>query len=169
MDKDYLSQKFDNSRLKCVQGSHFFNGSCYFISNKKYTEPAPSIFESDLSILNYLNKKKEKAKLTAKNGVTELISSLPTDTTWNNAVKSCLDLNNDSSLIYFNNDMEYEFLIGLLTKLNFPSLLANQEDSKVNRYNQQHIQNRLYNEEQKYYIGLTHNGKFNSIFSKLIK
>ena len=27
IDKDYLIQKFDNSKLKCIQGSYFFNGS----------------------------------------------------------------------------------------------------------------------------------------------
>lgn len=141
MDKDYLSQKLDKNRLQCVQGSHFYNGSCYFISNKKFKESSTA-FESD--ILDYLKQKSQKAR----SGISALTSldtklSLPTDASWNKAVDSCHNLNNDSNLIHFEQNSEYNFLVNLLIKLHFPGL----SDDKKGQFN----------EEQKYYIGLTYN------------
>ena len=151
MDKDYLRQKLDNSRLKCIQGSHFFNGSCYFISNMKYTQSS-SVFESDI-LIDYL-KKRAKAKsplldMGNKNALSSPGSNMPNEESWNNAVQSCLNLNNDSGLIHFQNDFEYEFLKGLLTKLHFPYLIDGSQQQGIN----------IYGQEQKYYIGLTHNSK----------
>ncbi len=147
LDKDYLSQKLGNDRLKCAEGSHFFNGSCYFISNKKYMDTSSSLFDTDLSVLDYLNKKTQKARLTVSNlQLSQISSSLPIENTWRSAVNSCANLHNDSSLIYLENDREYKFLVGLLTELHFPNLFVGNK-----------LESRLYNEEQKYYIGLTYN------------
>jgi hypothetical protein len=149
LDKDYLSQKLDSNRLKCAQGSHFFNGSCYFISNKKHADTSSSLFEADLSVLDYLNKKTQKARLAvSESQLSQLASSLPAENAWTSAVHSCASLHNDSSLIYFEHDREYEFLVGLLTRLHFPNLLVGGK-----------VESRLYNEEQKYFIGLTYNSK----------
>ena len=139
-----MSQKLDNNKLRCAQGSHFFNGSCYFISNKKFKESS-TVFESD--ILDYLKQKSKKARsgLSALSSIDTKLS-LPIDASWNKAVDSCRNLNNDSTLIHFANDSEYTFLINLLIKLHFPGL-ADENKSR-------------YNEEQKYYIGLTYNSEF---------
>ena len=172
MDKDYLSQKLDNGRLKCAQGSHFFNGSCYFISNKKSS--ASSLFDtsSDLSFINYLNKNTQikrarfMSSSSSNHRLNDLMSPisnsvLPVENSWNSAVRSCLELSNDSSssLIYFENGREYEFLVSLLTKLHFPNLLnLGNIDKNIGEPDRT-----FYNEEQKYYIGLTYNGKFGKI------
>ncbi len=154
---DIYRQKIDSKKLKCLQGSHHFNGSCYFISNRKYTD---SSFETDIifeSIMKTLkNSKKIGSHLfeSSSIGTAAELASLPTETVWKNALNFCSQLNNDSTLLYFNNNNdEYLYIMNLLKRLNFPNL-AYQIENQIffNRDN--------YNEEQKYFIGLTFNSKF---------
>ncbi len=121
LDKDYLIQKLDNSKLKCLQGSYFFNGSCYIISNKKYRDKS-SFFETD-DISEFLIKRGQKLKnavssALAASDLTMSVFRLPDEAAWNSSFISCSTLNNDSSLIYFNNEYEYEYLLKLLKGLN---------------------------------------------------
>jgi hypothetical protein len=151
IDKDYLIQKLDNSKLKCIQGSYFFNGSCYIISNKRYRDRSSFIETDDAS--DFLIKRGKKIKNTVLSSVispsTALnVYSLPEEAPWKNANISCAILVNDSSLIYFNNENEYEFLLNLLKELNFPGIDNNKNDKTINE------------NEQKYFIGLTFNSKY---------
>jgi hypothetical protein len=89
-------------------------------------------------------------------GTAAELASLPTETVWKNALNFCSQLNNDSTLLYFNNNNdEYVYIINLLKRLNFPNLAYQME-------NQFLFDRDNYNEEQKYFIGLT----FNSILIK---
>ena len=86
-------------------------------------------------------------------GTAAELASLPSETVWKNALNFCSQLNNDSTLLYFNNNYdEYVYIINLLKRLNFPNLAYQAENQFLfNRDN--------YNEEQKYFIGLTFNSK----------
>ena len=117
-DKDYLIQKLDNSKLKCLQGSYFFNGSCYVISNKKYRDKSSSYLETD-DISDFLMKRGQKVKNSvvsslAASDLAMSVFRLPEEAAWNSSFQSCSTLDNDSSLIYFNNENEYEYLLNLL-------------------------------------------------------
>ena len=96
-------------------------------------------------------------------GTAAELASLPTDSDWKNAFNYCAKLNNDSSLIYFDNNNldEYEYIIGLLKRLNFPSLAFGAKQSE----NGQSIltDKTGFVEEQKYFIGLTFNSKWHLI------
>ena len=94
--------------------------------------------------MDYLKKRGQRTQSL----VAAASTPLPVDVSWNKAVSSCADLNNDSTLFYYTNNNEYEYLINLLTKLHFPSLLDE---------NSMSLNKDIYNEEQKYFIGLTYN------------
>ena len=149
--KDYLLQKLDNSKLKCLQGSYFFNGSCYFISDKKYTDRS-SYLESD-NFFDYLKQRGKNVKSIVSNSIvspdiTSTITSLPAKSIWFYANTSCAKLNNDSTLFHFKDDSEYEHILNLLKELNFPENKPNgQTNSAVVR------------KEQKYFIGLKYDSK----------
>ena len=152
-----MKEKFDYKKLKCLQGSYFFNGSCYFISNKKYSD---SSYETELLLETLMKLRKNNKKSSSSLDSTPLgtaaeLASLPTDSSWKNAYNYCSQLNNDSSLIYFdnNNQEEYEYIISLLKRLNFPNLAY----LKQTLTNQNKLDKSAYNEEQKYFIGLTFN------------
>lgn len=145
LDKDYLIQKLGNSRLKCLQGSYFFNGSCYVISNRKYKDRT-SYLETD-NIYDLIKKGGQKSKNLISNSLVSRdlalsVTRMPNEASWRMANQSCANLSNDSSLIYFNNENEYEYLLNLLKELNF----ADSENKPDNILNEN---------EQKYYIGLT--------------
>ena len=108
--------------------------------------------------LRKTNKKASSSLDSTPLGTATELASLPTDSSWKNAFNYCSKLNNDSSLIYFdnNNQEEYEYIISLLKKLNFPSMAI----SKMNENNQVNMDKTVFNEEQKYFIGLTFNSNF---------
>lgn len=157
IDNDYIRQKFDLSKLKCLTGSHPFNGSCYFISNKKYSD-TPSekdvIMEQFLSI--YKKKKLKKTSSQSDSGLNTAIdvATLPEYTVWKQAVNYCEQLNNDSTLLHFSNENqeEFDYIIDLLMKLNFPE--ATPETSNIY---QRSYKKSFFVQEQKYFIGLTFN------------
>ncbi len=95
-------------------------------------------------------------------GTAAELASLPSETVWKNALNFCSQLNNDSTLLYFNNNYdEYVYIINLLKRLNFPNLAYQAENQFLfNRDN--------YNEEQKYFIGLTFNSKLKKIFYQIL-
>ena len=107
------------------------------------------------------NKKSSSSSLDSTPlGTAAELASLPTDSNWKNAFNYCAQLNNDSSLIFFddNNLEEYGFILGLLKRLNFPSLAfgAKQSENSLNILSDK----AAFVEEQKYFIGLTFNSKF---------
>jgi hypothetical protein len=151
-------QKIDLKKPKCLQGSHHYNGSCYFISNRKYSDAS---FETEIileSILKTLGTNKKHAPASFLDstsiGTAAELASLPVEAVWKNAFSYCSQLNNDSSLLYFNNYNyeEYEYIMNLLKRLNFPNLAYQPENDKD-----------YFVEEQKYFIGLTYNCIFFSL------
>lgn len=149
--KDYLMQKFDNSKLKCLQGSYFFNGSCYFISDKKYSDKS-SYLESD-NFFDYLKQRGKNVKNIISNtlvssDMASVISSLPAESIWLYANTSCAKLNNDSSLFFFKDDSEYDHILNLLKELNFPENKPNEQPTGA-----------VIRKEQKYFIGLKYDSK----------
>lgn len=131
-DSSYIGEKLTGLRSKCLDGSHFFNGSCYFISNRKHS--ADSSFpmnEFDLA-LNLARERKKNSFLPSSLDSTPLgtqivAASIPSADNWEAARRHCAQLNNDSSLIVIENDLEYEFLEALLFQLNSVSLTNSKE------------------------------------------
>ena len=165
IDTNYLAEKFAYKKLKCLQGSHSFNGSCYFISNKKYSD---STYEAELLIETLMKMRKGAKKISSSLDSTPLgtaaeIASLPTDTNWKNAVDYCSQLNNESTLLYFdnNNQEEFDFIINLVGRLNFPNFVPSKQPESDRLVNNK---NRVPLEELKYFIGLTFNSKLVPIF-----
>ena len=105
------------------------------------------------------NKKSSSSSLDSTPfGTAAELASLPTDSSWKNAFNYCAQLNNDSSLIFFDNNNldEYEFILSLLKRLNFPSLAFGTKQT-----NEIILSDKAaFVEEQKYFIGLTFNSKF---------
>jgi hypothetical protein len=91
-------------------------------------------------------------------GTAAELASLPTDSSWKSAFNYCAQLNNDSSLIFFDNNNldEYEFILSLLKRLNFPSLAFGTKQANENILSDK----AAFVEEQKYFIGLTFNSRF---------
>lgn len=85
------------------------------------------------------------------------LATIPTEATWISALNYCQQINNDSLLLSLNNnDREFEFVVDLLFKTNFPNIspIIPQSLTKQSTTN-----NKMFNQEQKYFIGLTHNSK----------
>lgn len=148
------------TKLKCLQGSHSFNGSCYFISNKKYIDAET---EKDLIIENILRLYKNKKKISSSIQSTPIgtaaeLATLPVESNWKNAFNFCSQLNNDSTLLEFTgNIQEYNYIIELIRKLNFQDSVATADDKGDFR------------QEQKYFIGLTYNSILNLYFFRIVE
>ena len=137
-ETDFFSQRIPNKKLKCAQGSHPYNGSCYFISDKKYNE-------NDLNdiIQNVLKVIEEKKRLPGfKSGPNSGEKfQLSSKARWPEAISSCKQLDPFSSLIQFNeSNTEFEFIVNLLKNYTLAQ--------DVSYY------------EQKYWIGLTYKSIF---------
>jgi hypothetical protein len=160
-DKDYFREKFDLNKLKCIEGSHFYNGSCYFISNKKYSGAMSSLLEDDLFLNVYKQSKKNRLLSSSIDALptSSLISTMPYDASWKRASDLCANLNNESTLISLSTDNEFDYLIYLLTNLNFPALLHHGISDQNSPPDESSNKN-FYSEEQKYFIGLTYNSKY---------
>lgn len=135
IDKSYITDKITGSRSKCLDGSHFFNGSCYFISNKKYRE---SEFQLDewAPLLN-LNKERKRNRnylpgFLEQSSLNNKIvkASLKDEYTWESANQNCTKLNNDSTLVYPESSEELKFLIEILMKLNFEDISESFKEEK---------------------------------------
>jgi hypothetical protein len=144
------------NQFECLRGSYFFNGSCYFVSNKKYN--FAQNFEADFMI--------ETAKSVGRKfiqypqsivSLSPKVQFLPELTYWKQAVNACMELNNDSSLVYFEYDNEYTFLINLLQELSFNEIKIKPEQNVIEPRQRFNYAQRRMNEEMKYFIGLTHN------------
>lgn len=147
-----MSQKLSYTKLKCLQGSHPFNGSCYFVSNKKYID---SESEKDIIIEHFLRLYKKNKQFAALQstplGTAAELASLPMSANWKNSFTHCSQLNNDSSLLTFSTNLEeFNFIVDLLKKLNFPTLTVNDRNLGKDYFEQ----------ELKYFIGLTYNSNF---------
>ena len=131
----------------CAQGSYFYNGSCYFISNHRYTPQIPILSSgSEYLLTEILSGDSKDGKQLLPDSLqssylgTSLATSLfPKQANWLNASNFCQQLSNESTLIYFDNKLEYEFLINLLFKLKFP---INETD---------------YLKEETYFVGISYN------------
>ncbi|RNA23936.1 hypothetical protein BpHYR1_042882 [Brachionus plicatilis] len=132
LESDILGQAFPG-KLKCAQGSFPFNGSCYFISNKKYIE------KDSNEVINYLvHMIEKKSGLQSNIGIGMDKSDLPEKARFEEAKFYCDRLELYSSLIQFNeSNAEFDFISNLLK--NFTS-------SQSGKYY-----------EQKYWIGLVYN------------
>jgi hypothetical protein len=155
LENEFMNKKLNVGQLKCLQGSYSFNGSCYFISNKKYID----VSEKDV-IVEYLMKiykKKESGSSSMQGtplGLAAEIAAAPEETSWNESAAVCKQLNNDSTLFYYNNNQaEFDFVVDLLKRLNFPNLILSGE-------NERNSLSRNYIQEKKYYIGLSYNSTF---------
>jgi hypothetical protein len=85
-------------------------------------------------------------------GLAAEIAAAPNEAVWIDASNYCKSLNNDSTLFYYNEiDIEFDFIVDLLKRLNFPSLI-NQEQQQ----NKAVLRN-YFSQEQKYFIGLIYN------------
>jgi len=161
IDKDYLKQKLAYKKLKCLQGSYAYNGSCYFISDLKYS----ASFGLDVALENFMKVANQNSKLASSLDSTPLgtaieLASLPKLTTWKNALNYCTQLNNDSSLVSFNNNQEeHDFIIDLLKKLHFPSLFYQQNLGTSEKPSE---------DEREYHIGIVFNSKLIRKFFNLI-
>ena len=151
--------------MKCLQGSYFFNGSCYVVSNKKHSsDVSSSLFETD-ALYDLITKRAKKPKLVDSKwdklpiNMAIKVSSLPNKAGWRTSVNYCSSLNNDSSLIYFSNDQEFNFLIDLLKKLNFPHLINEKSDVVKPA-----LLPKFDKIEHKYFIGLSYEGNSSHLF-----
>ena len=118
-----LTDEFNFEKPKCVRGSYFYNGSCYFISNHR---PNVNIVSqtSNLLFSQILNDDASKSLLPKSLqstfiGTAAISIVLPEKANWLNASSLCRQLHNESTMIYFDDYVEYEFLINLLFKLKF--------------------------------------------------
>ncbi len=104
------------------------------------------------------NKKISSSLDSTALGTAAEIASLPTLSSWKNAVSHCSQLNHDSSLLYFdnNNQQEFDFIIGLLRRLNFPNLVLPKQPTENSPFGTNKVS---FEEEQKYFIGLTFNSR----------
>ena len=169
---DVYRQKLETIKPRCLQGSHHFNGSCYFISNVKYATAMASASGNDADVLveTLMRSLKRNNKLTSSRlfdaspiGMAAELAAMPGETVWNNAYQLCTQLNNDSTLLYFNNyNMEeYDYVISLLTRLNFPNLVYLSSGSGGGGASGAGETRDLgsYNQEKKYFVGLKYNSK----------
>lgn len=162
LDNEYITSKLNVNNLKCLQGSYSFNGSCYFVSNKKHIDAS----EKDI-VFEYLMKayrrKDSGSSSRIKNtplGLAAEIASSPNEASWMSASNYCKQLNNDSTLFYYNNNpREFEFVVDLLKKLNFPDLAIREESNNNLERNGLAFNRNYFTQEQKYYIGLIYNSK----------
>ena len=129
---DSLNDRFNFEKPNCVSGSYFYNGSCYFISNHRANVNNLFSQSSNILLTQILNNDKATSLLP-----TSVV--LPNQANWLNSSSFCKKLNNESSLIYFDNYEEYEFLIDLLFKLKFNN---NETDFK---------------KEEAFYLGMYYN------------
>ncbi len=139
-----LKDKFNFEQPKCVQGSYFYNGSCYFISNHRPTTGNIVSSSSNILFSQIFNNIGDVSLLPTSLqstfiGTAALSAVLPNQANWLNSSNMCKQLNNESTMIYFEDYIEYEFLINLLFKLKFNN---NQTD---------------YIKEEVFYIGLYYN------------
>jgi hypothetical protein len=103
---------------QCASGSYFYNGSCYFISNHQSSTLSSSGDSLISDLISNRNILPDSLKSTYIG--TQLVSNvLPSQANWRHAYTSCKQLNNESTLIAFDNKYEYEFLVNLLFKLKF--------------------------------------------------
>jgi hypothetical protein len=160
LENEFMNKKLNVGQIKCLQGSYSFNGSCYFISNKKYID----VSEKDI-IVEYLMKiykKKETGPGSMHGtplGLAAEIAAAPEETSWNDSASVCKQLNNDSTLFYYNNNQaEFDFVIDLLKRLNFPNLILSGGENAAAAAERNGL-SRNYIQEKKYYIGLSYNSK----------
>ncbi|CAF0777204.1 unnamed protein product [Brachionus calyciflorus] len=135
-ETDILGQRLPNRKLKCAQGSHPFNGSCYFISDIKYIETDKN--EILQNILKILEEKKQLLNPIKSLSNSAERSQIPSKAKWNEALNLCNQLDPYSSLIQFNEkNSDFDFIV---------DLLKNYTSQQSGKYF-----------EQKYWIGLTYN------------
>lgn len=139
-----MKDRFNFELPKCVQGSYFYNGSCYFISNHRANVNFASQ-SSSLFLTQILNNQISKSLLPTSLqstfiGTAALSAVLPDKANWLNSSNFCKQLNNESTMIYFDDYVEYEFLMNLLFKLKFNTNNATD-----------------YKKEEPFFIGLQYN------------
>ena len=167
LGNEYLTKKLGPSgQTRCLQGSYSFNGSCYFVSNKKHIDAS----EKDI-VLDYLMKVYKKGVGVGGGlgpsttlGLAAEIANAPSEAAWKDAANYCRQLNNDSTLFFYNNNqLEFEFVIDLLKRLNFPSLiLESEKNAHAAAASSPPPHPRIYLSsvlEQKYFIGVVYNSK----------
>jgi hypothetical protein len=166
IDSEYMRQKLRLKKLECLQGSYHFNGSCYFVSSKKYGLKSA---DQEVLIDNLLKTLRVNKKLTnslddTPLGVATELATLPVYSTWNDAFASCAKLNNESAMFYpaNSNMVEFDFIVNLLKKLDFPNLIDAQNQASSSNNKTTFVSTKTptkFNQEKKYIIGLNYKSK----------
>lgn len=166
IDSEYMRQKLRLKKLECLQGSYHFNGSCYFVSSKKYglkSADQEVLIESLLKTFRK-NKKLSDSLDDTPLGVASELATLPVYSTWNDAFTSCAKLNNESAMFLpaNSNMVEFDFIVNLLKKLDFPNLIDAQSQASSASNQTAFMTTKgptKFNQEKKYLIGLNYNSK----------
>lgn len=131
-------------KYKCGKDSFSFNGSCYFISNRKqYNIGLDDAYDTlSQNLMRFANRRQQQLPRSSQVSLIDM----PSEAKWQDAVENCKRLNNDSSLFTFGNNLqEYEMIKDLLIKNIFT---MSSSDQKINQ-----------EFEQKYFIGLSYNSR----------
>ena len=102
-----------DSDEKCPDGSYYFKGYCYFVSNKR---------KSESKVKSFMYKKLVNISMEERDLLKNNQPRLPVvfdQDVWMASRGQCKFLNEQADLLTIENEIELDFVIGLLVRLNF--------------------------------------------------